>query len=70
MENEGKVLFLGKVDGVIPQPVRNTDRTLVQVWKVIWDDGEDEEMERAELLRGAALAKRIMKYGPHNHGHE
>ncbi len=43
--NEGRELFLGKVDAIIPVPVRNSDRILVQAWKVVWDDGDEEEME-------------------------
>jgi len=68
--NDRKQLFLGKVDRILPVPVRNSDRILVQVWKIVWDDADEEEMERAELLRAMALARRIMKYGPSNHGHE
>ena len=36
----------------------------------MWDNADEEEMERAKLLRALALAHRIMKYGPNNHGHE
>ena len=53
---------------IVTAHVRNEERVLVQVWKVLWDDGDSEEMERSELLRALALARRIMKYGPYNHG--
>ena len=56
--------------GFLPLVVRNEERILVRAWKVVWDDQDEGEMERKELLQALALARRIMKYGPHNHGHE
>jgi hypothetical protein len=37
-----KHLFLGKVQEIVIAPVRNEERLLVQVWKVKWDDGDEE----------------------------
>ena len=33
-------------------------------------DGDEEQMERAELMTTLALARRIRLYGPHDHEHE
>jgi hypothetical protein len=70
LESGRKELHLGKVGGLLPLAVRNENRVLVQAWKVLWDDHDSEDMERKELLQALALARRVMKYGPHNHGHE
>ncbi len=51
-------------------PMRNEERLLVQVWEVKWDDGDEEQIERADLMIALALARRIRLYGPHDHEHE
>ncbi len=65
-----KHLFLGKVHGIVIAPVRNEEQLLVQVWKVKWGDGDEEQMERADLMKALALARRIRLYGPRDHEHE
>ncbi len=59
-----KHLFLGKVMEIVIAPVRNEERLLVQLWKVKWDDGDEEQMERADLIIALALVRRIRLHGP------